>query len=512
MGQLARMEIVFGLETEIGISRERAEDIDVVAESISLVRAAAAPGVRFLWDYSSEDPHMDARGFRVSELRQDTDEADYAAQDAARPMSRAEIKSDLLLPNGGRLYNDHAHPEYCTPECREPLELLQQDWAGDAMLMAAAEAAGAESGNRYLLYKNNTDFFGHSYGCHENYLLPRRLPWDRLARAMQGFLVTRQIFTGAGKYGFEQEDKFVGPGFQISQRADFFSELESVDTMQKRPLVNTRDEPHADPRKWRRFHVILGDANLSPYATWLKASSTALLLQALANGAPDEAFPQLAEPLRALQAISRDARWKWRCRLADGRETTAVEVQRTYLEVVRRYAPPEPGPWLDALEAWAEVLEDLERDPLSCADRLDWAAKRRMIEEFRASEGVGSDDPWLRSLDLAYHRLDRDEGLFYGLLAGGSFRLPAPFEQIAGWGMRPPETTRAAVRGIVAERFGDAILAAQWETLTLQTSAGRLELDLSDLFQPTEAAAAAEVARRARSPDDLRSLPFARPA
>ncbi|HAB17104.1 MAG TPA: peptidase, partial [Verrucomicrobiales bacterium] len=248
--------VLFGLETEFGIARDTDGEYDVVADSIALVRAVTVPGVQMRWDYECEDPHQDMRGFRVEELRQDTDEANYFAQDAARPMSFTEIKSDLVLANGARFYNDHAHPEYCTPECSTLDELIAHDRAGERLVMACAAHLNQQRGERLLLYKNNTDFRGHSYGCHENYLLPRRLGWNTLVRGIEAFLVTRQIFAGAGKFGWEEEDRFVGPGFQISQRADFFSELQSVDTMQRRPLINTRDEPHANPRQWRRFHVI----------------------------------------------------------------------------------------------------------------------------------------------------------------------------------------------------------------------------------------------------------------
>src|SRR5213592_2750525 len=283
------MDIQFGTETEIGISRAIPENLDVVAESIALVRSATAPGVRMRWDYSCEDPHCDARGFRVKELLQDNDEANYFAQDAQRALTFSEIKSDLVLRNGARFYNDHAHPEYCAPECSTLLELLQQDYAGDALLMACVRNLNQNTDNPVLLYKNNTDFRGHSYGCHENYLLPRSLPWEKLAQGIQAFLVTRQIFAGAGKFAIEAEDKFVSHGFQIAQRSDFFSELQSVDTMQRRPLVNTRDEPHANPKVFRRFHVIIGDANMSPFVTRLKVGTTALVLEALARD-PDRAF------------------------------------------------------------------------------------------------------------------------------------------------------------------------------------------------------------------------------
>src|SRR5208282_2351809 len=173
--------------------------------------------------------HADMRGFHVEELRQDTDESNYFAQDAERELSFVEIKSDLVLGNGARYYNDHAHPEYCTPECSVFEELVAHDRAGELILMRCARKLSEERGGAVRLYKNNTDFCGHSYGCHENYLLPRSLPWAQLAQSVQEFLVTRQIYAGAGKFAIEEEDRFLSPDFQISQRADFFSELQSVD-------------------------------------------------------------------------------------------------------------------------------------------------------------------------------------------------------------------------------------------------------------------------------------------
>lgn len=508
----SHLSLQFGLETEIGITRDRAKEIDVVAESIALVRSATVPGVRMCWNYHDEDPHQDARGFRVQELRQDTDEANYFAQDASRPLSFAEIKSDLVLRNGARFYNDHAHPEYCTPECSTLLELLQQDWAGDALLMQCAEAVSAGSDNPVRLYKNNTDFRGHSYGCHENYLLPRSLPWSTLADGIQSFFVTRQIFAGAGKYGWEDEDRFVQPGFQIAQRSDFFTELQSVDTMQRRPLVNTRDEPHADSSKYRRFHVIIGDANLSPFSTYLKVGTTALVLQALVNGVAPERIPRLADPLAALVSISRDPDWKWRVRTAGGRATTAIEIQRTYLELVRAYAQPPSGPWHDLLEAWRVVLDDLEREPLSTADRLDWAAKHQLIEQFREAENLGPDDPWLSSLDLAYHQLDRTQGLFYGLLDSGAVKLPFPLGEITGYDLQPPLTTRAALRGKSIEKFGPLVASAQWDAVVLKGKTGKIELDLRGVFSEETVSRGLAALASAKVPEDLLTLPFAKRA
>ncbi len=502
------MDIQFGIETEIGISRQRPEDIDVVAESIALVRSATAPGVRMCWDYSCEDPHLDARGFRVKELLQDIDESNYFAQDAQRQLSFSEIKSDLALRNGARFYNDHAHPEYCTPECRTLLELLQQDYAGDQLLIACAKAASHDSDNPVLLYKNNTDFRGHSYGCHENYLLPRNLPWEILSEAVQAFFVTRQIFCGAGKYGWEAEDQFLQPGFQVAQRSDFFSELQSVDTMQRRPLVNTRDEPHANVELYRRFHVIIGDSNLSLFATYLKFGATALVLQALLNGARN--YPQLAHPIATLKNISRDATWKWECRTVDGRPTTALEVQRTYLDLVRQFSRPLDPEWMEVLQAWETVLNDLERDPLSTGNRLDWSAKFRLIEQFREVEKLDPSDPWLRSLDLSYHLLDREQGLFYGLLEQNEFLLPYPMEEISSRGLCPPVTTRAAIRGRCIERFGHLVEAAQWDYILLRGETHKIELDLRNLFDPDLVWQSLKIINTARSVEDLTQLKFAK--
>ncbi len=503
------LDIQFGTETEIGISRERPEGLDVVAEAIALVRAATAPGVRMRWDYNCEDPHCDARGFRVKELMQDRDETNYVVQDSQRRLSVESVHSDIVLRNGARFYNDHSHPEYCSPECSTLLEHLQQDYAGDQLLMECARNVNQGAENPVRLYKNNTDFFGHSYGCHENYLLPRSLTWEALSEGIQAFLVTRQILCGAGKFGWEEEDNFLHPGFQISQRSDFFLELQSIDTMQRRPIINTRDEPHANSQLYRRFHVILGDSNLSLYATYLKIGTTALVLQALLNGAPMERLPHLADPLQALKSISRDRTWQWRCAVLPGREITGLEVQRTYLDVVREFCPDVTQEWLDLINAWAEVLSDMERDPLSTADRLDWPAKFKLVEQFRSAEKLGEDDPWLQSLDLAYHLLDAQQGLFYGLMEQGAFKTPHPLARISGHCLCPPSSTRAAVRGLCIEKFGSAVQAAQWDHVLLRGSHGTVKVDLCNLFDPEKIKRGLEIISAARTVDDLAKLEFA---
>jgi proteasome accessory factor A len=504
-GAKEKILILFGTETEIGISRDSEENVDVVAESMALVRSATKSGVLMRWDYECEDPHADMRGFHVEELRQDTDEASYFAQDAARELSFVEIKSDLVLGNGARYYNDHAHPEYCTPECSTLDELIAHDRAGERILMRCARKLSEERGCTIRLYKNNTDFRGHSYGCHENYLVPRSLSWERLAAGIQAFLVTRQIVAGAGKFAIEEEDRFVSSGFQISQRSDFFSELQSVDTMQRRPIVNTRDEPHANPNLFRRFHVILGDANMSPFSTRLKIGTTALVLEALARN-PKRVYPLLADPLQALTAISRDPKFHWEVALQNGKCSNALALQREYWQAVNDVCDLTDPAKASLVAEWDNVLLDLEADPMRCRDRLDWVVKLALIQEFCQAQNLSSTDPWLQSLDLEYHRLDRQAGLYYALEQAGSIRgVPdeaAVFRAISD----PPRTTRAYIRGRCIQKFSASVVSAQWDHITLQGTGGPLKISLLDVFTADELAGFAKVVDSATCPDDLKCI------
>jgi proteasome accessory factor A len=497
--------IQFGIETEIGIARDPEENLDVVAESIALVRTATKSGVLMRWDYDCEDPHADMRGFHVKELRQDSDEAHYFAQDSARQLSFVEVKSDLVLGNGARFYNDHAHPEYCTPECGTLEELGTHDRAGERILARCARKLSEERGGTVRLYKNNTDFRGHSYGTHENYLLPRGLSWEKLARGIQAYLVTRQIFAGAGKFALEEEDQYVGPGFQISQRSDFFSELQSVDTMQRRPLINTRDEPHANPALYRRFHVILGDANMSPFATRLKVGATALALETLARN-PNWRGPVLADPLRALREISRDPEFHWPLALRDGAGSGAIAVQREYWQAARDHCDLADPAKAAVLEDWGRVLSDLEADPMRCRDRLDWVAKLALIREFQAAQKVGDHDPWLQSLDLEYHRLDRQEGLYFALEQSGAMAWAPDEAAVRRAISEPPRSTRACIRGRCIQKFSSAVISAQWDHITLQGSRRPLKISLLNLFTPEDLAAARHIMDAALRPDDLEPI------
>jgi proteasome accessory factor PafA2 len=493
------MKRVFGLETEYGITLGGAETVDVVAESIELVRRYTENGALMKWDYELEDPHLDARGFRARELLQDTDESAYYEIDKRRPLSFEEIKSDLVLSNGARFYNDHAHPEYSTPECTTLQQIVAQEKAGERILAECARRRNQKlpTGFEVRLYKNNTDFAGHSYGCHDNYLMRRDIPWDRIVAGMLPFLITRQIFAGAGKMGIEAESAQSEPGiYQISQRADFFSVVVSIDTMNRRPLINTRDEPHVDASRYRRFHVILGDSNMSEWATAMKVGTTALMLDLIECGEAPQL--EIAQPVDANKSISRDQTYDWIIELKDGRKISAIDVQRIYLRAASKLnnGPSEDRQWI--LREWENVLNDLERDVMSTRDRIDWAAKKFLLDALREEEKLSWSDPWLQSIDLEYHNLDLDQGLYYELVRKDLMRRVTNEDEIKASIFNPPETTRAFFRGRAVARFNDEISSIQWDEIVFTNEAHSFRIALPEAAMNARLDALNHAARNGR--------------
>lgn len=464
------MKRVFGIETEYGITVDGMEGLDVVRESIEIVRSYTEHGASMKWDYDLEDPHQDARGFRAEELLQDTDEASYYEIDKSRPLSFEEIKSDLVLSNGARFYNDHAHPEYSTPECSRILEIVAQDKAGERILAECARRRNQHlpEGQQARLYKNNTDFVGHSYGCHDNYLMKREVPWDRIVQDVVPFLVTRQIVAGAGKMGVEGEDAVGAPGiYQLAQRSDFFSVLCSIDTMNRRPIVNTRDEPHANAEAYRRFHVIVGDANMNQFATAMKIGTTALVLELIEKHHAPQL--ELANPIEATKSISRDQSLMWIVELRDGRKISALDIQRLYLAAAREHCEKtEESEWL--LKEWEQVLNDLATDFWLCRDRLDWVAKKFLLTTFQESEGLDWTDPWLQSIDLEYHNVNLEQGLYYELKREGQVRRIVSEDDVRHAIFQPPETTRAFFRGRAVAKFNREIESIQWDGVNFRSN------------------------------------------
>jgi proteasome accessory factor A len=314
------------------------------------------------------------------------------------------------------------------------------------------------------LYKNNSDGKGNSYGAHENYLLARITPFGQVIRHLTPFFVTRQIFTGAGKVG--SENGRPGVRFQITQRADFFEEVVGLETTLKRPIINTRDEPHGDPSKYRRLHVIIGDANLSEVQTFVKLGVTALFLAAL----EDDALPEtldLADPVESCWKVSHDLDLTLPLELEDGSSATALQMQFRYLEWLKKYAESEMEEpvWDQVLWEWEALLSDLERDPVVTADRLDWVAKRQLIDGYVQRDGLDNDDPKLRALDLQYHDIDPATGLYHRLVERGRMRRLFTDAQVQAAMSQPPEQTRAWFRGTCVDRFSESMVAANWDSL-----------------------------------------------
>jgi len=389
--------------------------------------------------------------------------------------------SNVFLENGARLYLDvGSHPEYATPECDSLLDVVRHDKAGERILeglLRSAEQRLEEEGIRgqIYLFKNNTDSAGNSYGCHENYLVGRQGDFQRIIDTLIPFFVTRQIFAGAGK--LLQTAR--GTVFCLAQRAEHIWEGISSATTRSRPIINTRDEPHADAERYRRLHVIAGDSNMSEYLTYTKVGTTAALLQMLED---DVVFRDLTleNPIRAIREISHDVTCRRRVRLANGRELSALDVQWEYLERAMRYArtsgfPPEVE---QAVLMWEYLLTGLEKDPLTLHREVDWVAKYRLIEQYRAKHDLGLSSPRLSLLDLAYHDVSRDRGLYYLLQRRAEVERIVTDEAIATAMVEPPATTRAKLRGdfIKAAKARKRDFTVDWVHLKLNDQAQRTVL------------------------------------
>ena len=359
--------------------------------------------------------------------------------------------SNVFIENGARLYLDvGSHPEYATPECDSIAELVAHDKAGERYLedlQVLAEQRLREEGIRGVVYlfKNNTDSTGNSYGCHENYLTSRRDDFGRYAEVLLPFFVSRQIYAGAGKVLSTAR----GAHYSISQRAEHIWEGVSSATTRSRPIINTRDEPHADAERYRRLHVIVGDSNMSEYATYLKVGATGIMLRMLEDPSVVVRDMTLENPIRAIREISHDLTCRKRVRLANGAERSALEIQGEYLMRARRYAdrkglPPQEE---KALEMWEHCLTGLEKDPWSLDRECDWVIKHKLIEAYRARHGISLAHPKVALMDLQYHDICRERGLFYRMQDKGLVERTTTDEIIDKAKTVPPQTTRAKLRG-----------------------------------------------------------------
>jgi len=429
-------------------------DINAVQASTLLVGAHRdLSGGDVGWDYTEEQPDRDARSTPL------------------RPGPREFVIDDrgtvnLVLTNGSRLYVDHAHPEYATPECASARDVVLWDVAGERIVEAAARHAESRlpEGSTMHVHKNNTDGKGAAYGTHENYLVDRAVPFGLLTRHLLPMFVSRAVLVGAGRVGSEHGDV----AFQVSQRADFFEVEIGLETTVRRPIMNTRDEPHADPDRFRRLHVINGDANLAENATYVKVGAMLLVLDAIATGAFSDPI-ELEDPILAFRTFSHDLSLTARVRSTDGRRWSALDLQEHYLEGARhasdRLHRREDD--VEVLRRWEGMLTAARSGPEALVGLADWATKYELIEAFRARHDLTPMHDRVRMVDLQYHDVRRDKGLHHRLVAAGRVGRITTEEEVRGAISTPPEDTRAWFRGECVRRFPSSVVAAGWDSVVL---------------------------------------------
>jgi Pup amidohydrolase len=472
---------IMGTEVEYGISVPGQPGANPMVTSSQVVNAYGARpeltrGGRARWDYEEESPLRDARGFTYS----------GAVYDPAEALADEDLGlANVILTNGARLYVDHAHPEYSTPEVTNPRDLVRWDKAGErVMAEAARRAATLPNVGRIQLYKNNTDNKGASYGAHENYLMRRQTAFADIVTHLTPFFVTRQVICGAGRVGIGQDGS--QPGFQLSQRADFFEVEVGLETTLKRPIINTRDEPHADADKYRRLHVIIGDANLSEISTFLKVGTTALVLTMI----EEKALPAdlgIADPVTELKQVSHDPSLTHLVRLRDGRRLSALDLQWAYFErasqfVAHRHGSDVDDITADVLARWEQVLTLLGRDPALAADQLDWVAKLRLLEGYRERESLGWSSHKLQLVDLQYSDVRPEKGLYHRLVSRGAMRTLLDDADSRSAMSEPPDDTRAYFRGRCLAQYASEVVAASWDSVIFDV--GRESLVRVPMMEP----------------------------
>lgn len=470
---------IIGIEQEYAIQLKGDPSLTAFEASCMLVNAYARsvglrkPGMRVLWDYAHETPYEDIRGqlFRKSVTRQVVSDKD-------------NFNINAGLPNGARFYTDHAHPEYSTAECRSAKQAIACDKAGEVILRkAVAQVKQLCPEVDITLYKNNSDHQGHSYGYHENYLLDakgheRLLAGDARAavKLLIPYLVTRQVFAGAGKVGGEAAHS-QGADYQLSQRADFMENLFGLETTYARPIVNTRSEHHADAKQFRRLHLIIGDANMCEVAGFVKLGATQIVLQMMEDEFLDEDWT-LKDPLDALRRISK--KYNAGIELDNGRRMTAVQIQRRFLEYANAFAGSAGAAAIPEYQAiltsWADLLDGLERlklsadfdiedDPCDLCRKLDWVLKLWLLNRYRGARNGSWDHPLLKVLDLQYHRVDSPEGLFIKLQRDNMAQRICDDQQINHFVDHAPDDTRAYFRSRCIQKYAREMFLLNWEVV-----------------------------------------------
>lgn len=514
------MQRIVGIETEYGVLQQgnpRANPMLMSSQIVTAYRAISAQArVHARWDYMDEDPLNDARGFKLSRasahpsmLTDDPDapapsghEGVADAQHLERPQSAMyddPSAANAILTNGARLYVDHAHPEYSSPEVTTPRDAVTWDVAGEHVMLAASRELSKTMGVEVQLYKNNTDSKGSSYGTHENYLVNREVPFDTLIEVLTPFFVTRQIFTGSGRVGYGQHAQ--RPGYQMSQRADFMEAEVGLETTLRRPIINTRDEPHATREKWRRLHVIIGDANLLETTTYLKIGTTNLVLWVAEHLEGHRDLTQrlenliLRDPVAEVSNVSRDLACEDTLTTAFNGEMTAIEIQREYLAVVREMIAridaqdPVADQTADVISRWENVLDRLEVDPMLCARDIEWVAKLRLLESMRKRHGLEWGHPKLAMMDIQWSDVRPERSLYRKLLDAGALDRITTDEAVRSAVAHPPVDTRAFFRGEAMAIFGKNITGASWDSVIFDvpTSQTLQRIPMMDPWKGTKA-------------------------
>lgn len=460
---------VLGTETEYGHGLHH-PGVNIVQDQFALAPkivefvAQTCQGVFVCWDYFYE------RGlFDLFTLQKSCDEHERPPPSPAYRFI-GSLEQDVILPNGARVYTDHGHPEYSTPECLTVRELVAQEKAGERCLESARKKIMAlykESSNdelELLIYKNNNDYYGHSFGAHENYLVDRNArKMEEVMHELVPHLVTRILYCGAGDIKDEQNSS--RRHYELSQRAEFFTQLSGIGTMQHRPIFNTRDEPHADETKFIRLHVIPGDANMSEYCIFLKNGTTAIILQMCEDKLIELDSIMLDNPITAFHEISKDIRMEKTYTLKNGKKFSAINIQEYYLEKAQKYAADcGTQEQNEVVREWAWVLDKLRNDPHSLNKHIDWIIKYDVVTRFMESKNISWNNDVVRSFSMRYHDI-RDEGIYNRLCAQNAVVRIISDDDIANAITHPPETTRAFFRANAVKKFGKNIKSVNWESV-----------------------------------------------
>jgi proteasome accessory factor A len=449
---------IMGLENEYGISSLLGTD--PITLSTRLVHAYAKylyPEKNIRWDYDLENPLRDARGFDLT--RSEVDPSLLTDED--------QTIANIVIHNGARFYVDHAHPEYSAPETTNAFDAVKWDLAGDKVLKKAIELDKELNPNDPIrIFKNNVDNKGASYGTHENYLMKRATDFNKIIYFLTPFLVTRQIFTGAGRIGIGQIPQ--NDSFQISQRADYFETLVGLETTLRRPIINTRDEPHADSSKYRRLHLIIGDANRCDFANILKIGTTDLVLTMIEEDYLNNLDCDLVDPLQSLKDVSQNINLDKNLRLSSGNQLNSIEIQYSYLTKAIEFNKniSKSNYFAKIIEMWKSTLSALDKDTSQLIGKIDWLTKKYLIDKIKQESKSNAIDV-LKSMDIQYSELTNQENIFNILIKNNIVESFYDENEIEYCELNPPYSSRAYFRANMLKKYPSYISAASWDNVIL---------------------------------------------